>query len=504
MVVVLVFKRYDQKQTMLLPLSVENFVPPMHPARTINDIVDHLDLNIFYGKYSVRGASSYDPRMMLKILFYAYSDGVTSSRDIANLVETHTVYMYLSGMQRPDHRTLCRYRVMHQQGIEKAFLDIVHLCIGMGMVGLGNVSFDGTRIKANASGKRTKDKEGLDRQIRKWMDESERQDRIEDERYGEDGTPYRVPPHLKDPKERQRLIKEKIEELRKEKEVVEKSGEKTVNLTDSDARLMKTRRGVVPGYNGQLAVDGKNQVIVAARLVRDVNDVNQLAPMVEEVERNTGRLPWISTADSGYFSLDNYEYMEKRGMLALIPDTKYHLEKRGKTKFYPRTMFRYDEEEDVFTCPGGRLLEHSGSSTYKGYHLDHYVCKDCSGCSLKAGCTGAKQRKITRNERDHLVQDMRARLDNPIGEQCYLERMSIVEPVFGNLKENLGFRQFNLRGIGKAGTEFNLLCIAHNLLKIHEHLQHAGKRLADMVKTMSCYPGEVLTSQNQRPHTNSC
>lgn len=498
----MVFKPYDQKQTMLLPLSVEEFVAPTHPARTISDIVDGLDLSQFLEKYSVRGASSYDPRMMLKVLFYAYSEGVTSSRDIADLVEGHTVYMYLSGMQRPDHRTLCRFRVMHMDGIRGVFLEIVRLCISMGLVGLGNVSFDGTKIKANASGKKTKDKESLDKQIKKWMDESEKQDREEDEQYGEEGTPYRMPSHLRDPVERKRLIREKIEELKKEKEKVEKLGEKRVNLTDLDARLMKTRRGVMPAYNGQLAVDGKSQVILAARLVRDVNDVNQLVPMIEEVERNVGRKPWISTADSGYFSLDNYEYLEKQGMLALIPDTKYQLEKEEKTKFYPRTLFKYDEKTDTFTCPTGRLLEHSGSSTYKGYHLDHYLCKECEGCPEKAKCTDAEQRKISRNERDYLVRGMRARLDTALGAKIYRERMSIVEPVNGNIKENMGFRQFRLRGLDKTNIEFNLVCIAHNLLKIHEHLIQTGKILRDKIKKVTSHnTRKVLTNQLRKPQT---
>jgi transposase len=497
-----VFKSYDQKQTMLLPLSVEEFVALEHPARTVSDIVDGLDLSLFLEKYCVRGASSYDPRMMLKVLFYAYADGVTSSRDIADLVEGHTVYMYLAGMQRPDHRTLCRFRVMHSDGVQGVFLEIVRLCISMGMVGLGNVSFDGTKIKANASGKRTKDKDLLDKQIRKWMDESEKQDREEDEQYGEEGTPYRMPPHLRDPGERKRLIREKIEELKKEKEKVERSGEERVNLTDPDAKLMKTRRGTMPAYNGQLAVDGKNQVILAAQLVKDVNDVKQLIPRIEEIEKNTGRKPWIMTADSGYFSLDNYDYLEKRGLLALIPDTKYHLEKTKKTKFYPRTMFQYNEKTNTFTCPTGKLLEHSGSSTYKDYHLDHYLCKECKGCVEKTKCTNAPQRKISRNERDYLVQNMRTRLDNPIGSQIYQERMSIVEPVNGNIKENMGFRQFRLRGQNKTNTEFNLVCIAHNLMKIHEHLKQTGKHIVDeMKKATNHNTREVLINQLKKPQT---
>ena len=328
MVVVVAFKKYDQHQTFIVPFNLEDFVPADSPARTIDEVVDSLDLSVFIEKYNRRGPSPYDPRMMLKVLFYAYYNGVYSSRVIASRVLTDTVYMYLSGMQKPDYHTLCRFRTMHKTGVEQAFLDIVRLCLELGMVGLGNVSFDGTRIKANASGKKTKDMEAVDKQIKKLLDESEKIDREEDEVYG-DSTPFIVPPHLRDPKERKRLIKEKLEELKKAKERLEESGEKNTNLTDPDARLMKTRQGVRPAYNGQAAVDGKCQVIVAASLVERENDTAQLVPLMEGVEANTGRLPWITTADSGYSSLDNLEYLETRGLLALIPDVLYHLKNWG-------------------------------------------------------------------------------------------------------------------------------------------------------------------------------
>ena len=166
------FKKYDQHQTFILPFNLEDFVPEDSPARTINEVVDSLDLHVFVEKYNRRGPSPYDPRMMLKVLFYAYYNGVYSSRVIASRLLSDTVFMYLAGMQKPDFHTLCRFRTMHRQGIEQAFLDIVRLCMGLGMVGLGNVSFDGTRIKANASGKKTKDLEAVDKRIKKLLDES--------------------------------------------------------------------------------------------------------------------------------------------------------------------------------------------------------------------------------------------------------------------------------------------------------------------------------------------
>jgi transposase len=324
--------------------------------------------------------------------------------------------------------------------------------------------------------------EAVDKRIKKLLDESEEIDREEDAVYGEE-TPFELPPHLRDPKERKRLIKEKLEELKKAKERLEESGEKNTNLTDPDARLMKTRQGVRPAYNGQIAVDAKRQVIVAARLVEKENDTAQLIPLLEDVEANVGRRPWITTADSGYSSLDNLEYLEKRGLLALIPDVMFHIEKLGKTKYYPRSVFRYNEQLGVYVCPEGKTLTHSGSSLYNGDRLDSYRCceSNCKQCPSKAKCTGGKARKVSRNERDYLYSGMRDRLETRLGEKLYKERMSIVEPVFGDMKKNRHFNQFSLRGLKKTSTEFLIVCTVHNLMKIHGYLRKKGK--SDMDNT---------------------
>jgi hypothetical protein len=244
---------------------------------------------------------------------------------------------------------------------------------------------------------------------------------------------------------------------------------------------MKTRQGVRPAYNGQIAVDAKDQVIVAARLVEKENDHAQLIPLLESVEVNLGRRPWITTADSGYSSLDNLAYLEKRGLLGLIPDVMFHIEKLGKTKYLPRSVFRYNPELDTYTCPGGKTLTHSGSTLYNGDRLDSYRCSEneCKQCPGKAKCTGGKARKVSRNSRDYLYTGMRDRLETRLGETLYKERMSIVEPVFGDMKKNRHFNQFSLRGLEKTSTEFLIVCTVHNLMKIHGYLKNKGKTHGD-------------------------
>jgi hypothetical protein len=240
---------------------------------------------------------------------------------------------------------------------------------------------------------------------------------------------------------------------------------------------MRTRQGIKPAYNGQTAVDGKCQVIVAARLVVKGTDTAELVPMIEETIVNTGRRPWIVTADSGYSSLDNLEYLERNKILGLIPDVMYRVEKLGKAKYYPRSMFRYNAEEDTYTCPMNKVLAHSGSTTYRHDKLESYRCKEkeCKDCESRTKCTDGEFRKISWNMRDRLVTGMRTRLDTRLGETIYKERMSIVEPVFGEMKKNKRFQQFNLRGITKTSIEFLLLCATHNLKKIHNHIKHIKK-----------------------------
>lgn len=319
------FKKYDQKQCFLLPLSLDDFVPLESPARTVSEVVDLLDLSAFESRYAVLGQRAYDPGMMLKVLFYSYYSGVTSSRCIADKLATDTVFMFLAGMQRPDFRTLCRFRSMHRDGVEQVFKQIVQLCMGLGMVGLGNVSFDGTKVKANASRKRTKDMKAVEKEIKKLIVESIKTDEEEGREYG-DGTPYELPPDLRDPAKRKEKIREakrKLDELERAKERLNDGKAKTTNLTDPDARLMKAHDGIKPGYNCQAAVDSRCQVVLAARVVKDESDYNQLVPMVELVKQNTGELPRVCTADSGYYTLDNYRYFKEHGNVGLIPDKMY-------------------------------------------------------------------------------------------------------------------------------------------------------------------------------------
>jgi transposase len=459
------FKKYDQKQQFLLPISLENFIPEDHIGRILNDIIDAIDITTFESKYSKDGCPAYHPRLLIKILLYGYMINIRSSRDIHKMTHTDTAFMYLAAMQHPDFRTICRFRSTHLDAIKDVFSQVVTVRKEMGMLGAGKISLDGTKIKANASVKQSKDADALDKEIDKILRESIEIDKAEDEMYG-DSTPYQMPKEL--------VIKTKrLEKIKAAKKKLEEEKLDKINVTDNDAKVMKHKDGSKkPSYNGQIAVDDKEQVIVAADLVDDENDVNQVDPMIQLVWATMGYKPTILLSDAGYFSYDNLELLNQIGIDAYIPDNFFKVEERGKSKYFRKSMFRFDEENDCYYCPAGitvpfkRVQKRDDEPDLKQYIGDH-----CSICVLKNACTKAEKRIASRDPREHLMEDMRKKLRTEEGKELYQERMSTVEPVFGQMKQNRGFTEFLLRGKEKSKAEFIMMCIVHNIEKIGEFVK---------------------------------
>jgi transposase len=380
---VIMFKKYDQNQQFLLPINLENFIPEDHIGRILNDIIDAIDITTFESKYSKDGCPAYHPRLLIKILLYGYMINIRSSREINKMTHTDTAFMYLAAMQHPDFRTICRFRSIHLDSIKDVFSQVVTVCKEMGMLGVGKISLDGTKIKANASVKQSKNADALDKEIDKILKESIEIDKAEDEMYG-DSTPYQMPKEFVNKAKRLEKIiaaKKKLEEEKLEK----------INVTDNDAKIMKHKDGSKkPSYNGQIAVDDKEQIIVAADLVDDENDVNQVDPMIKLIWATMGYKPTILLSDAGYFSYDNLELLNQIGTDAYIPDNFFKVEERGKSKYFRKSMFRFDEENDCYYCPAGitvpfKRVQKRDDEPY----LNQYICDNCSICVLKNACTKA-------------------------------------------------------------------------------------------------------------------
>lgn len=474
------FKEYNQYQPFLLPLSMHDFLPEGHLARVINTVINELDLEELYDKYSDLGCSAYHPQALLKTLFYAYATGERSSRVIAHRLKSDIAYMYLAALQQPDFRTVNRFRKDNAEVLKGLFVQVVRLCVGMGMTKVGMIAIDGTKLKANASYHKTAKAAELDeqiaeidRQIEAILKESEETDRCEDEQHGSDNV-YEVPEVLEDKKELR-------ERLRQAKETLKESGAKEINLTDREAVTM-LHKGYrpEPSYNGQIAVDGDSGVIVAATLTDNPADYNAMVELIEQTEENIGSVPTEVLGDSGFSSYDNLSYLEERGIDGYIPDQKIESIRKGTCKHpeFHKSRFSYDEATDTYTCPMGQTLAYKTTMRRPGHSdIRLYKCEACEECSRKSECTRAEYRQISRDAREHLMQRMTEKLKTPEGRRKYGRRKYTVEPVFGDMKYNRNMRVLHLRGKLKATGEFLLMCITHNLRKIAKHLMGEGSRL---------------------------
>lgn len=477
-------RAYNNKEALLFPARIGDYLSRDHLSWIIDDVVDDLDLRCIYDKLSSMGNPSYHPKMMLKVLFYAYTQKTYSSRGIANKLVSDVAFIFLSGMQKPDFRTISDFRKNNIKEISKLFVQIVRLCKKLGMIELGHISIDSTVIKANASDERTYSKARLDKEeefIKNAIDEYLRKtrdvDEEEDKKYGYDKPGDGIPDEIRDRKARL----EKIKEIKK---LLERTGQKETNLTDKDATSQRREHKLVAGYRGQIAVDNKEQVIVACDVANSSADARQLKGMVDQACQNTQRddnKKTILTADSAYSSMANLkELCNKPNIDPYIPDAAYQATKRDKKKnersvFYTHN-FIYQPHNNSYLCPANQEIPFvSKKMDREGRRFSTYRGRTCRKCVYFGLCTTSRWGRNLRIYDDiHLLHKMRTKLDTQEGKSIYRKRMFIIEPVIGNIKHNLGFRQFFLRGMHKTKAELSLIAIGHNLLKIAKFVKREG------------------------------
>lgn len=429
------FRDWDIEQLMMFPPSVQDFVPPGHLAHFVrNTALEALDLSAILDSYSEeRGYPPYHPAMMMALLLYAYSQGIYSSRRIAKGCQERVDFMAVTGMQRPDFRTISEFRKRHRQAVRQLFVQVLRLCQEAGLVKLGHVALDGTKVKANASKHKAmsyqrmnKAEAELQEIVGGWLRQAEGVDAREDREQGAELS-EELPEWVRDKQRRLEKIRQARARLEAEARAQaeqnkpqKKSGgpgrpsknkpgtpkdSAQSNFTDPESRIMKSHDGFIQGYNAQAAVDSESQVIVAERLTTNASDAQQLAPMVAQIKQNTGRQAKELSADAGYCSEHNLKELKRRHISGYIATGR---QKHGQA-------------------------EAAGAGKKK---LGAYAC--------------AMWQKLRRGAR-------RSR---------YRLRKQTVEPVFGQIKQARGFRQFLLRGIDKVSAEWSLICTVHNLLKL--------------------------------------
>ena len=425
------FRPYDPDQAFLMPASMRDWLPSSHLAYFLSDVVDQFDLSSIMKRYAgeERGFPPYHPRMMVKVLLYAYCVGVPSSRRIAKRLEEDVAFRVLAANNTPDFRTISDFRQDHLQALAGLFVQVLILCQKAGLVKLGHVSLDGTKVKANASkhkamsyGRMKKEEERLQAEVREILKRAQQVDEEEDSQYGRDERGDELPRELAFRESRLKKIREAKEALeaegrQKAEEARSASKQQPVvpddkaqrNFTDPESRIMPSSGGqhFMQAYNAQAAVDSADQVIVAAEVTNEPSDRGQAEPMIKVVQANTGRMPRQMSADAGYFSKTAVENLTKQGIDVYMPPDK--MRHRCITPPAPR----------------GRIPE---------------------GISV--------------------ADRMRRKLRTKKGRRCYALRKELPEPVFGQIKQARGFRQFLLRGLEKVKGEWQIICTGHNLLKL--------------------------------------
>lgn len=442
------FYQCNREQIYLLPPSLQEWVTEDDLVWFIIDAVEQMELGKFYKKYRTdgKGQTAYEPIMMVMLILYAYCLGIRSSRQIERLCERDIGFKVITSNLVPDHTTVARFRQENMEVIERLFIEVLKLCYKAGLLKIGMVALDGSKMKANAAIEANRTYKHIEEEVRKMLEESEAKDKEEDKLYGENRGDE-LPEGLRKRGERLERLKECKERLEMEaredaakqqkkiekREVEEKErGEKKrgrkpkapkeepvaeakANVTDPDSRIMKTRRGYVQGYNGQ-AVVNEEQIIIAAELTSQENDIKQLKPMMEKTEQNIEEIgikeKVIETvlADAGYCSEQNLRTIAGKGSDYLIATQKDWKQRR--------------------------VTEDNGSA-------QESISEDLT-----------------------LRQEMERKLSTKDGRDKYKKRGQIVEPVFGQIKTARGIVGFMMRGIKACANEWKLICATHNLLKL--------------------------------------
>lgn len=442
------FKECNREQMYLLPPNIREWVKPDHLVWFVQDAVAQMDISGFYRSYREdgKGGSAFEPSIMLILLLYAYCQGERSSRRIERLCEEAITYRVITANNKPDHATISRFRKQHIALLEKLFVEVLKLCKEAKMVKLGVVALDGTKMVANASLAANRTAGALESEVKKMLQEAEETDAAEDTLFGADHRGDELPEELQDPRSRLARLKqckERLDEqaaqakeaqqakIEKRTQEEQQSGQKKrgrklrpakdvvneeakANVTDPESRIMKTRSGYVQGYNAQ-AIATEEQIIIAADVTQEENDVHQVHPMLDKAQAtlenaNVTEPIKAATLDAGYFSDANI------------------------SKSAPN-----DPELYIATKKDWKQRKESSSPDFFSEPIPEGL--------------NAKQR-------------MEYKLKTEAGNKIYAKRKTIIEPIFGQIKDARRIRTFLMRGILAAKGEWNLICATHNLLKL--------------------------------------
>lgn len=500
------YKTYNYDQLVMIPISLENQLEPGTLEHTINELVEHhLDLSVFEDRYQndETGATAINPKILLKVILFAYSRGMTSSRQIERACSENILFMALSCGYRPDHSTIAHFVSTMQKEIEAIFSNILLVCAELDLLGGTHFSLDGVKLPANAS----KEWSGTFQELAKKRDKLKSKLRQviaehlhEDEQAGPESERRQ-----KQKKRLQHQVQRLSQFLQEQEPKLGKSRKEIQsNVTDNQSAKMPTAHGVIQGYNAQALVDAKHQIILQAEVFSS-QDHENLAPVMAGAKKNMQAIGKGAnyfkgrqlTADSNYHNLANLALCQAEGWEAYIPDLQFRKRderfaqsQRFKDGIHHRKRparirnnfsdadFRFDESQQAYLCPQGKVLKRSARNQLNRYRLyDFYRARleDCTQCQVRTRClsgphTPRRYLSIRVDaQKPNLIDAMKARIDTPQGKQIYAQRLAIVEPVFANICVQKGLDRFTLRTKSKVDVQWRLFALVHNIGKIHTY-----------------------------------
>ena len=506
----LLFKSLPAKSPSLFPENIYDKIPRNHPVRLVNEVVDSLDIEHIVKQYKGGGTTSFHPRMMIKVLFYAYLSNVYSCRKIEKALQENIHFMWLSGNSTPDYRTINYFRGKRLKGhIQQLFADVVRLLQQMQYVSLKVQYIDGTKIES-ASGRYTfvwkgsveKYKAKLDEKIQSILSDIDAQIKQDQSELGRNETPKPI-----DSNELQKKVSElneklkgankatkkqlkKLEEdhlprLKKYEQQLETLGDRnSYSKTDEDATFMRMKDDhmqngqLKPAYNAQISTE--EQFITHYSIHQTAGDTTTLEEHLDGFEKQYDQQSDEVVADAGYGSEENYEMLEGKGIAAYVKYNYFHKEQKSTQKnnpFLVQNLF-YNKEHDFYVCPMGQRMENIGKGiriSKNGFKsdVDYYQAKRCEGCPLRGMCyksKGNRKIEVSHNLNRHKAQ-ARENLLSEKGLYHRSKRPIEVEAVFGQLKSNNKFSRFTLKGLEMIDIEFGLMALGHNLRKLTKRIE---------------------------------
>jgi len=502
------YKPYNYDQLVMLPISLEDQLEPGTLEYTINALVEkNIDLTVFEERYQNddTGATAINPKVLLKVILFAYSRGMTSSRQIERVCGENILFMALSCGYKPDHSTIAHFVSSMQKEIESIFSNILLVCAELDLLGGTHFSLDGVKLSSNAS----KEWSGTFKELKRKRDKLQGKLRqVIAEHIHEDG--LAGPEAEKRQKQMKRLEHqvERLSEFLQEQKPKAGKGRMEIqsNVTDNQSAKMPSSHGVIQGYNAQALVDAKHQIIVHAEAFSS-QDHENLAPMLAGAKKNMQAVGEDEnyfegkqlSADSNYHSYASLAVCKAEGLDAYIPDIQFrkrderfagqqrfkdgiHPRQRvGKQEnrqegFFTKADFLFDESEQAYHCPQGKLLKcgaRGQTNRYRVYDIYRARQEDCATCRLRSRCLSGKitsRRYLSirvDGQKLNLIDEMKAKIDTPQGKQIYARRLAIVEPVFANICVQKRLDRFALRSKVKVDVQWRLFALVHNIGKIH-------------------------------------